>query len=206
MSLRRPLPDPNGGPPRRPDWLMGTGATPIERGLVWATAITGTLLAVLVALRADVNWAWWQWLVVVTLAVDLIGGPVANGLGSAKLLYHRPLPADAATSQRLIHNPVVFTAIHTQPFAAAWLLPDHQWAWAATLYTTALVGVLCVRAAPLYLARPVGYAAVVLSVLLQQLVDAPQGLGWLGPTLVVKLVLAHALPDPGYRPTGPHES
>lgn len=174
---------------------MGTGATAIERGLVWATAGAGTLLAVGIAVRDDVEWAWWQWLVVLALAVDLIGGPVANSLGSAKRLYHRPLPAEATTAQRLLHDPVVFTAIHVQPFVVAAVLPGHRWPWAATLYASALVGVLCVRAAPPHLARPVAYAAVVLGVLLLQLVDAPQGVGWLGPVLLIKLVLAHALPE-----------
>jgi hypothetical protein len=179
---------------------MGTGATPIERAQVWATAVAGTFLAVLIAAQADVDWAWWQWLVVATLAVDLIGGPVANALGSAKLLYHRPLPTEASPLQRLAHNPVAFTAIHVQPFVAAALLPDDRWAWAATTYASALAGVLCVRAAPLYLARPIAFSVTVTSVLLQQLVAAPLGLGWLGPILVVKLVLAHALPEPAYRP------
>lgn len=173
---------------------MGTGATPIERGLVWGTAVVGTLVVVLAAWRDDVDWAWWQWLVVAGLAGDLIGGPVANSLRSAQRLYHRPLPAEATRLQRLVHDPVVFTVVHVQPFVAAGVLPGDRWAWAAAVYASALVGVLGVRAAPPELAAPVGFAAVVLSLVGQGLVDAPSGLAWLGPVFVTKLVLAHALP------------
>lgn len=173
---------------------MGTGATPAEKGLVWATATVGTLVVVLAAWRDDVDWAWWQWLVVAGLAGDLIGGPVANSLSSAQRLYHRPLPAEATRLQRLVHDPVVFTVMHVQPFVAAGVLPGDRWAWAATVYASALVGVLGVRAAPPELAAPVGFAAVVLSLVGQGLVDAPSGLAWLGPVFVTKLVLAHALP------------
>ena len=193
---------PVGPASERPNWFMGTGVTRTERLLVWIVTGVGAVLVGALAWHSDVSWQWWQWLVIGALTVDIVGGPAANALGSSKLLYHRPLPLTATPMQRLVHHPVAFTAGHVQPFVAALVLPGQPWRWAFGVYAMALLGVVLVHAAPLYLARPVAFAAATIGVIVHGALDVPIGMEWFGPLLLVKLVLAHSVPEQPYRPDG----
>lgn len=186
-------------PPSAPvDWFMGTGATAGERATVWAGTVVG--VALVIAHGAGAGWAWWQWVLVVILAVDVVGGVTANALGSAKRLYHGPVPAGATRLQRLLHDEVVFTAAHVHPFVVALALPGGTWVWAVTWYLLCLVGVVAVRAVPLHLRRPTAFALMAASLVLAPAVAAPTALEWFGPVLALKLVAAHAVPEEPYRP------
>jgi hypothetical protein len=187
-------------PEGRQDWLLGTGAVPAERLLVWAT--TGTAVGALVAVAAvqDVAWSWWQWALVLVLTVDVAGGVPANALGSAKRFYHSPTPPDLPLPHRVLRNHVGFAALHVHPFVLAALLPDGSWAWAWAWYLLSLVGTAAVVTVPLYLRRPMAAATVTVALVAAPLVGAPAGLTWLGPVLVLKLVAAHAVREEPYRP------
>jgi hypothetical protein len=188
-------------PEGHPDWLMGTGANRSERTLVWAvtTAAVGVLIAA--TSTQGVDWSWWQWLLVVVLAVDVAGGVPANALATAKRFYHSPAPDDSPKGTRLVRNHVVFSALHLHPFLVVAVLPDATALWAAAWYVVALSGTAAVVAAPLYLRRPLAAGWVTVSLLATPLAEAPAGLAWLGPVLVLKLVAAHAVREEPYRPS-----
>ncbi|WP_020666136.1 hypothetical protein [Amycolatopsis nigrescens] len=195
LNYWQPLPAGTEGRLQRPNWLLGHAPARNERLLVGATAVGGTVAVCLLAARSGVSWAWWQWLIVAVIAVDMVGGPVANALRGAKRLYHSPLPASATPLQRLLHNRLAFTIMHVQPFIVAAFLPGHAWLWATAIYGIAVLGVLAVALAPAQLAEPVAFAAATVALVVVPTLTAPAGMAWLGYVHVVKLVLAHAVPD-----------
>lgn len=187
-------------PGGRKDWLLGPGAVPAERLLVWvATAVaTGALVAV--SAVQDVAWSWWQWALVLVLTVDVAGGVPANALGPAKRFYHSPVPLGLSRPQRVVRSHVGFAAVHVHPFVLTALIPDATWTWSISWYLVSLVGTAAVVAVPLYLRRPLAAAIATVALISAPLVDAPNGLAWLGPVLVLKLVAAHAVREEPYRP------
>jgi hypothetical protein len=187
-------------PPGRPDWLLGPGAEPAERLLVGVATAAAVAALVAVAAVHDVAWSWWQWALVLALTVDVAGGVPANALGSAKRFYHSPVPAGSSPVERVLRSHVGFACLHVHPFLVAALLPDAGWGWAAAWYLLSLGGTAAVVAVPLYLRRPLAAAVVTVALVAAPLVDAPAGLVWLGPVLVLKLVAAHAVREEPYRP------
>ena len=171
------------------DWLFGAGATRAEKALVLATVAAAG--AVLIGGHTG-TWAWWQTALVAVLAVDLVGGVVANGLDAAKRFYHADPPARPGRLARLALDPAAFAAGHVHPFVLAWAFPSVGWGWAAAWYLACLAGALLVSRTPRYLARPTALGVTVVALL------AGPGAGelsWVGPVLVLKLVLAHAVPE-----------
>lgn len=187
-------------PAGRPDWLLGAGAVRAERRTVWGASAVAAGAAVAVAAAQDVTWSWWQWSLVLVLTLDVAGGVVANALGSAKRFYHSPVPRGLPLPQRVVRDHVGFAALHVHPFVVAALLPDASWPWAAAWYLASLAGTVAVVRAPLYLRRPLAAAVVTVAVVAAPLVDAPAGLAWLGPVLVLKLVASHGVREEPYRP------
>ncbi|HSL57794.1 MAG TPA: hypothetical protein VK866_08125, partial [Acidimicrobiales bacterium] len=186
-------------PPGRPNWFVGSGATVGEQAVVWATVGAGLVLALAVARDLDVSWTWWHHVVAVILVVDVVGGVVANGLGSAKRLYHGHDPVPGAAG-RWLRNDLVFAAAHLPHLVLAATLPGGTVGWAMVWYAVILSGVAAVVAAPQHLTRPIGLAVATVAVLVASLVTGPDALGWFGPVIVLKLVLAHAVPEEPYRP------
>ncbi|MGY1603116.1 hypothetical protein [Geodermatophilus sp. SYSU D00815] len=193
-------------PGGRTDWLLGTGAVPAERSLVWTTTAVAAGAVVAVAAAEPVTWSWWQWALVLVLTVDVAGGVPANALGSAKRLYHSPTPPGLSLPHRVLRSSVGFAALHAHPFVVAALFPDATWVWAGVWYLLSLGGTVAVVAVPLYLRRPLAAAAVTVALIAAPLVQAPAGLAWLGPVLVLKLVAAHAVREEPYRPVPAQEA
>jgi hypothetical protein len=177
----------------RPDWLFGDGATRTEKGLAYTVAAVGC--AAFVAGGQGLGWSWWQWAVGVALVWDLVGGVVANGLDSAKRFYHSPLPGPAGPGARLMHHPVGFTATHLQPVLAGLVFPGGPWWWGLLWYGWALLGAVVVHRLSRRLQRPAAFAVVAAGVMVAPLVTAPPGMAWLPAVLLLKLVLAHAVPE-----------
>lgn len=186
-------------PPGPPGWLVGAGTTRGERVLVGVATVLGTALA---AAGGSDAWRWWQWALVLVVAVDVVGGVAANALATAKRQYHGPTSASGAAA-RVLRHPVAFTAAHVHPFVLALVLPGGAWPWAAFWYACCVTGVAAVHAAPLHLARPVAFAVLGTLLVAAPLVDAPAGLAWFGPLLACKLVAAHAVREEPYRPAPP---
>ncbi len=187
-------------PDGSPDWLLGTGAVPRERRLVGTATVAPPAGVAAVAAAQEVAWSWWQWTLVLVLTVDVAGGVVANALGSAKRLYHSPVPPGLSLPQRVLRSHVGFAAVHVQPFVLAVLLPGATLGWAAAWYGGCLAGTAAVVRAPLYLRRPLAAAVVTVAVVAAPLAAAPAGLAWFGPVLALKLVAAHAVREEPYRP------
>ncbi|MGY1770823.1 hypothetical protein [Blastococcus sp. SYSU D00813] len=187
-------------PAGRTDWLLGSGAVPAERRLVWGATAASAGLLVVAASGQGVAWSWWQWALVLVLTVDVAGGVPANALGSAKRLYHSPTPAGTSAAQRLVRSHVAFTSLHVHPFLLVAVLPDGTWWWAGAWYLLCLGGTAAIVGVPLYLRRPLAAAIATVALIAAPLVEAPAGLAWLGPVLVLKLVVAHAVREEPYRP------
>ncbi|HWS51808.1 MAG TPA: hypothetical protein VN241_12420 [Microbacterium sp.] len=174
-------------PRGRRDHLFGTGATPVEKLLAIGVAAVGTAL-VLAAAPIE-EWFWWQTAIVSVVAFDLLGGVVANGLGSAKREHHH----DGSDLR-----PMLFAAAHVQPIVVG-LMFGALW-WGFAWYAVALVSVVVVRSVPLFLQRPVALGACTIVAVVAPAAPSPDGLGWVPVVLMLKLALAHAVTEEPYRP------
>lgn len=190
-------------PPGRSDWLMGTGATRAERVTVWIATAIGVAA---VLWTGSTDWAWWQWALVAVLAFDVAGGVTANALNSAKRQYHGSSARETGAARRVLTSSSLFTAAHLHPFLVVLAIPGATWAWALFWYVACTSSVLAVGRVPLYLRRPVAFAAVTTLLIAGLAVSAPAGLGWFGPVLALKLVAAHAVREEPYRPANEHRT
>jgi hypothetical protein len=188
-------------PAGKTDWFMGNGTTRAERATVWLTVLAAGLVLLTHAALTDLDWAVWQIAVTIVLVIDVIGGVTANGLSTAKRLYHGSLPADAGWFGRIVHRGEAFTALHIHPIVVG-LLFGGPWWWGPLWYGFALGGTVIVHAVPIYLQRPVGLGIVTVGVTLSTVLEAPAGYDWFAPALLLKLVLAHAVREEPYRPAG----
>lgn len=182
---------------QRGNWLFGRDATRGERVLVFAVA-TAAVALVLSTAHGKLDWHPWQQAIVALLTIDIAGGVSANMLGSAKLQYHGDTH-DNRRTVRLLRRSDVFAAAHVQPFVLA-LAGLGAWTWAALWYAIALAGTIVVTQLPLHLRRPAAGGIVALAIIYGADQTAPPGLTWFGPLMVLKLVLAHAVPEEPYRP------
>ncbi|WP_280303375.1 hypothetical protein [Nocardia neocaledoniensis] len=168
------------------DRLIAPGATRAEITLGFTVAACGAAGAAGLALRAQ--YPWFAVAVIVVLAFDLFGGAVVNAMGSAKRWFHRP--------GRAAGHHLGFVAIHVQPFLLAWAVPAFSWSAAATVYVLTLIGAVVVTATPTALRRPVAFAVTTLGLLVVTgLLAVPAEVGWFAPVLMIKLLLAHLLPE-----------
>ncbi|MGW7270144.1 hypothetical protein ACWGH5_06470 [Streptomyces sp. NPDC054864] len=177
----------------KPSWAFGTGATRVEKGLAYAVSAFG--IGALTVAGHGLGWTWWQWLIGVLLVHDLAGGVVANGLDTAKHFYHSPLTFTDSVLARFFHHPVGFTAVHFQPVLIALVIPGGTWWWGLLWYAWALAGAIAVDRADERLKRPIALAIVVAGIMVASFIDSPPGLGWLPAVLLLKLVLAHGVPE-----------
>ena len=129
----------------KPSWTFGTGATPLEKGLVYATSTLGC--GTFAWLGRDLNWTWWQWTFGLLLVWDIAGGVVANGLDPVKLFYHSPLTFNVGPVRRFLHHPVGFTAAHPHTILVGLLFSGASWWWGLLWYLW-LLGVIAVEYSP----------------------------------------------------------
>lgn len=189
----------------KPSWAFGTGATRQEKGLAYAVSVF--CIGALVVGGHGLGWTWWQWLIGVVLVHDLAGGVIANGLDTAKRFYHSPLTFTDSVLARFIHHPVGFTAVHFQPVLIGLVIPGGAWWWGPLWYCWALAGAIAVDRADERLKRPIALAVVVSGIMVATYVNSPPGLDWLPAVLLLKLVLAHGVPERlGGRPAAEPEA
>lgn len=171
--------------------MIAPGATRGEMIAALAAGITGA--ATVSALAIDAGLDWWRIAVIVFVAFDIFGGVVVNATASAKRRYHGP--------GRDARHHLGFVAIHLQPFLLAWAVPGFGWAPAAAIYLLALLGGVIVTSTPLSLRRPVAYGVTAIGVLAAtSLLTVPQPAAWFAPVLLIKLLLAHLLPEEAAQP------
>lgn len=167
--------------------LTAPDATGTERTLGYGTALVGAVLALVLAVRADLDV--WQVALLTLVGFDLFGGVVVNATASGSRRFHAP-----GTPR---HRVVVFTAVHVHPLVVAALVPDLPWPTAVVTYAGVLAAVVLAVLVPDAVRAPVAFAAAALLVALLTTVLAPEPwVAWVGPLLVLKLLLSHALPHP----------
>ncbi|MFD3704906.1 hypothetical protein ACFWUP_17350 [Nocardia sp. NPDC058658] len=167
------------------DRLIAPNATRSEAALCYSAAAVGAVTAGLLAKNSSV-----LVIVVVTLVgFDLFGGAVVNATASAKRWFHRP--------GRDARHHLAFVAIHVQPFLLALVVPGFGWWTAAAIYGFVLAAAVVVTSAPDVLRTPIAFAATVFGVAITtSMLAVPSFLLWFGPVLLIKLLLAHLLPEP----------
>ncbi|MFI6168132.1 hypothetical protein ACIBCN_15230 [Nocardia sp. NPDC051052] len=168
------------------DRLIAPNATAGEVAAGFGAAFLGAALAFGLALHADLSWLGSA--VVTFVAFDMFGGAVVNATESAKRWYHRP-------GRTALHH-LGFVAIHLQPFLLALVVPGFSWLAAATIYGLALAGALLVTTAPRELRRPIAFGATALALTIAaSMLTIPHVVAWFAPLLLIKLLLAHLLPE-----------
>jgi hypothetical protein len=175
------------------DKLLGPGYTRAELALTLLTGLGCAIAALVLALRDEGDFSWWQLAMVGIVAFDLGGGIPANATGCAKRWWFRPGQGFWAHFR--------FNAAHVHPFLFAWVFHQVSWAYAGFVWGTVVVGTLAVLLAPKYLQRPLGLSVVAGALALQMLLDGPpMTFAWLAPVLWLKLIASHAVYDAPSRP------
>lgn len=137
---------------------FGAPASAIEARAALSFGVAGVALAIACALLAALMLAWWQWLILLVVAFDLVGGVAANATQASTRQYHR---------ENQPYRPLLFAAAHIQPFALALALPAYGWFEALALWLAAVAGVLGTILAPINIKRAfaLGYCALAISLL-----------------------------------------
>ncbi|MFD3746857.1 hypothetical protein [Nocardia sp. NPDC058633] len=170
------------------DRLIAPNATRSEAALCYTAAVVGAATAGLLAGRTGGSALM---IAVVTLVgFDVFGGAVVNATASAKRWFHRP--------GREARHHLAFVAIHGQPFLLALVVPGFGWWTASAIYVIAVASAITVTSVPQHLRTPIAFAATVFGTAITVAVLAvPTFVLWFGPVLLIKLLLAHLLPEPG---------
>ncbi len=184
----------------KPDFSVGTGATRMERALMWVGGLAGVGLYVYFYLNGMLAWTWWQYLLAVVMAFDVAGGAVANSLNSCKRFYHTPpLPSEPRTAW-LFKNHLFFTALHMHPLLIG-LMFGGGWFYGLFWYGALLISAVVVQKTPLYLQRPVAFLLILMALLIHLYgVPAVPGFAWFIPALFMKIVYGHLVREEPYRP------
>jgi hypothetical protein len=185
----------------KPDVMFGTGATAVERALVWIFGLTGTAILGWTAWARSLPWTWWQYVIAGLMAVDILGGVVANSLNSCKRFYHTPLQPEETGTTAFAKNHIAFTALHVYPLIAALFFGQINWVYGLGWYAMLLLSTIAIMQVPLYLRRPVALGIIMTAILLNlYLIQPIPGFEWLVPALFLKIVYGHIVREEPYRP------
>jgi hypothetical protein len=183
-----------------PDGLFGTGATKTERAIVWLFGLTGTIMLGWYWWTSSMNWAWWQYVIAALLALDVLGGVVANSLNSCKRFYHSPLKPEETGLTGLSKNHFAFTALHVHPLLVGLLFGNSIWGYGLFWYLALILSAVIVMFAPLYLQRPLAMGLIMTAILLNYYFLQPvTGFEWLMPALFLKIVYGHIVREEPYQ-------
>lgn len=198
MTTTPPLTPPSTGPLAR-TWrwttaaLVGPEPSQGEVTATMAAALVGTGIAVGACAASGLPWI--ATAVVGLVAFDFFGGATATTTAAGKRRYHGP--------ERPPRHRLLFVAAHVQPFVLALFVPDLGWWTAAALYLVALAGAVAIGFAPHTVREPVALGATVTgSAAALVLLPVPDGLVWLAPVMLVKLLIGHMLPGAEQRTAG----
>ncbi|MEV6275772.1 hypothetical protein [Nocardia sp. NPDC051832] len=172
------------------DRLIAPDASRGEATCGYSAAILGASLVLVLGLHADLTG--WRVAILTLVAFDMFGGAVVNSTCAAKRWYHRP--------GRTARHHLGFVAIHIQPFILALVVPGFTWPTAAAIYATAVLSALAVTVAAEPLRRPIAFATTVFGILLStSILTVPAVAAWFAPILLIKLLIAHLLPEEAAR-------
>ena len=185
----------------KPDGFFGTGATPSEQILVWGFGLLGTGLLGWVAWSHAIPWTWWQYVIAALLALDVLGGVVANALNSCKRFYHASLQPEETGFTGLAKNHLAFTAFHVHPLIIGLVFGHMNWSYGLFWYVSLVLSALLVLQMPLYLHRPVALGIIMTAILINMYIIHPvTGFEWLVPALFLKIIYGHLVREEPYRP------
>ena len=183
-----------------PDGFFGTGATVAEQTIVWVFGLLGTAILGWVVWTHSIPWAWWQFAVAALLALDVLGGVVANALNSCKRFYHSPVKPEETGFTGLAKNHFVFTAFHVHTVIVGVLFGKLDFGYGFFWYFALLASTVVVLRLPLYLRRPAALGIIMLAVLVNLYIFHPViGFEWLVPALFLKIVYGHIVQEEPYR-------
>jgi hypothetical protein len=185
----------------KPDGFFGTGATNSEQTLVWIFGLVGTAILGWLAWAQSFPWTWWQYVLAGLLALDVLGGVVANALNSCKRFYHSPLQPEETGFTALSKNHVAFSLFHVHPLIVGLFFGEANLLFAIFWYTTLILSTFIVLQTPLYLRRPMAFGIIMMAVLLNfYAIDTVRGFEWLVPALFLKIIYGHNVREEPYRP------
>lgn len=184
----------------KPDGFFGTGATALEQILVYAFGLLGTALLGWHWWRSGFSWSWWQSALAALLALDVLGGVVANSLNSCKRYYHAPLHPEETGLNALTKDHLAFTAFHVHPILIGWVFGDGNWMYGLFWYALMLASAAVLLRLPLYLHRPAALGVILLAVLANfYFIQPVAGFEWFIPALYLKIVYGHLVREEPYR-------
>ena len=184
----------------KPDGFFGTGSTHIEQAIVCAGGVIGTGIVIWHASTQSLPWAWWQYAIAALLALDVLGGVIANSLNSCKRYYHSPVKPEETGFTALAKNHFVFTLLHVHPILIG-LLFSLNLQYGIFWYLALVLSSLLVLAIPLYLQRAAAMGIIMTAILANYYMIQPvSGFEWLIPALFLKIVYGHIVREEPYRP------
>ena len=185
----------------KPDGFFGTGATRAEQNLVWFFGILSTALLGWYWRSCVMDWSWWQYVIALLLALDVLGGVVANSLNSCKRFYHSPIQPEETGFTALAKNHFIFTALHIHPILIGWLFGDMNLTYGAIWYFVLVTFAGNIMRMPLYLRRPTAMGIIMLAILANYYFIPPvAGFEWFIPALFLKIAYGHSVQEEPYRP------
>lgn len=162
--------------------LIGPHASTAELALSWGAAFAAAFAQAVVG--GALGWTATQIAVAVAFAFDVGGGVVVNSTRSGSAFWSRPERRGRA----------VFYAGHLHPLVVAALWPDYPLRAALGTWAGVMLAAAIVTHTPRGLQRPVAALLTGLGVAAMALAPMPPGLAWLGPLLLLKLIVGHAVP------------
>ena len=184
----------------KPDGFFGTGATQAEQNLVWFFGLLSTALLGWHWWRHAMEWSWWQYAIALLLALDVLGGVVANSLNSCKRFYHSPVQPEETGFTALAKNHFSFTLLHIHPILIGLVLGNMNLTYGIIWYVVMLIVSATVQRLPLYLQRPSAMGIIMLAILVNYYVIPPvAGFEWFIPALFLKIVYGHIVQEEPYR-------
>jgi hypothetical protein len=185
----------------KPNLMFGTGATALEQTLVWFFGLTGTLILGWMAWTRQLPWTWWQYILAGLMALDVLGGVVANSLNTCKRFYHTPRRPDEMGSTAFAKNHIAFTVLHVYPLIAGLFFGKIDLVYGLVWYAVLLLSSIVVLQTPLYLRRPLSLGIIMTVILINLYLIRPvPGFEWLIPALFLKIVYGHVVREEPYRP------
>ena len=184
----------------KPDGFFGTGATQAEQNLVWLFGILSTALLGWYWWSNAMDWSWWQYAIALLLALDVLGGVVANSLNSCKRFYHSPIQPEEIGFTALAKNHFIFTALHIHPLIIGLIFGNINLTYGAMWYFILVTFSGNILRLPLYLHRPAAMGIIMLAILVNYYVLPPvAGFEWFIPALFLKIVYGHIVREEPYR-------
>ena len=184
----------------RPDGFFGTGATRTEQSIVWIFGMAGAAIVIWHAWNQSLPWTWWQYGTAALLALDVLGGVVANSLNSCKRFYHSPVKPDETGLIAFSKDHFIFTILHIHPLLIGFLF-SLNWQYGILWYLTLVLSSLLVSGVPVYLQRPLSMGIIMTAILANiYLIQPVNGFEWFIPALFLKIIYGHAVREEPYRP------